>query len=216
MLLPSSHYHFLDNCWIRRHLALLVCLYHFRFGVPLSLSFWFLVWCGLGSFTILLDFYCLGPLFFYCALGGSFGLRVSDVGLLTGMASAVGQESRHLPGGEWEQRQLWLQRLVISVPATASMQCAGAGSHGFPGMEMGHTGVLGPKWVKFWVYTQVSDTKTPIFLRMKHKNWDRWGSKDTWVGSCLGVWSGCPWVKWPRYTVMTPIGARHLKILEMG
>ena len=51
MLLPSSHYHFLDNCWIRRHLALLVCLYHFRFGVPLSLSFWFLVWCGLGSFT---------------------------------------------------------------------------------------------------------------------------------------------------------------------
>lgn len=101
MLLPSRHYHFLDNCWIRRRLALLVCLYHFRFGVPFSLSFWFLFWCGLGSFTHFARF--LLPwtfvFFFNCALGGrSFGLRVSDVGL-------------RLPG--------WLRRWVIGSPAPA-------------------------------------------------------------------------------------------------
>ena len=217
MLLPSSHYHFLDNCWISRHLALLVCLYHFRFGVPLSLSFWFLVCCGLGSFTHFARF--LLPWTFVFLLRFRRIIRVTGFRCGSSYRDGFAVVS-HLPGGEWEQRQLWLQRLVISVPATASMQCAGAGSHGFPGMEMGHTGVLGPKWVKIWVYTQVSDTKTPIFLkdhkRPKHKNWDRWGSKDTWVGSCLGVWSGFPWVKWPRYTVMTPIRARHLKMLEMG
>ena len=54
---------------------------------------------------------------------------------------------------------------------------------------MGHTGVLGPKWVKIWVYTQVSHTKTPIFLKtIKDRNIKTGIGEDPKILESVHVW----------------------------